>query len=351
MSAPLSLQLQPSTLKLPSSPSLSTSSLSRDVVFLYPYGPCDRCSVPLRRCRCRRSPLVLHSLDLYFDRPTNPQPTAKRQTEVPSQGGGNPFDAIIQNITAGFNGSFGVGFPLNVNATYGLGDGGSNPFSAIFQQLIPSAFNGLAGPGNNVSLTGVSGQPPFFFGLGFSPANGTSPGGFDFSSIFSGISGPFSDILSSFLGGTNVTTFPISFPGAGNSSFGGGFPTIPDQNATLPGSNDTSRPFPPFDTILPFPVSNGTTPSFPGAPNATVPSESGNMTALPVPTFNPTALPFPIPSDVVSSIEVELSSIVVSISDASLPVGTVVPSSPASVSSLLPTDVSTSIPAIPTETA
>jgi len=47
-----------------SSLSLSTSSLSRDVVFLCSCGPCDRCSAPLRRCRRRCSSLVPYSPNL-----------------------------------------------------------------------------------------------------------------------------------------------------------------------------------------------------------------------------------------------------------------------------------------------
>ena len=67
MAAPLSPQLQLSSLKLTRSASLSTSSpLSQNALFLCFRGPYDRCSVPLHWCRCCRSPSVLPSLDLAF---------------------------------------------------------------------------------------------------------------------------------------------------------------------------------------------------------------------------------------------------------------------------------------------
>ena len=196
----------------------------------------------------------------------------------------------------------GLAGPFNVNATYGLGSPGQggDQFGSIFSQLFPAAFNGLAGPGNNVSVTGVSGQPPSFIGLGFSPVNGTGAGGFDFISSFSQISGPFADIISSILNGTSFSTFAIPSPGAGGSFPGAGFPT--GQNSTFPGPNSG-------------------TPTFP---------DSGPATALPIPSFRPTALPFPIPSDVASSIAAELSSIAVSLS-VTLPTDTFVPYFPTSV--------------------
>jgi hypothetical protein len=209
--------------------------------------------------------------------------TAKRQSEspaVPSQEGGNPFDGIIQNITAGYDDSLGASGPFNIDATYGLDDQGSSPFGDLFQELIPATFDGLTGPGNNMSLTGIPGQPPLSIGLGFAPLNGTD--GFDFTSAYSQISGLFAEILSGFLGGSNVTTFPISGFGASDP-----FPGTPGQNATLPGS-----------------------------PDATSPKLRRRIASpLPVPTFDPAYLPFSIPSDVASSIEAQFSSIAVDISE------------------------------------
>lgn len=173
----------------------------------------------------------------------------------------------------------------------------------------------------------MTGQPPFSVGLGFSPANGTGFGGFNFTSAFPQASDAFSSILSSFFNGTNVTTFPIIPPGFNGTSL------------PFSGFNGTMSPFPGLNgTTLPF--ANGSYPSgvpsgFPSGIPSGLPSgfpsdlPSGSMTILPYPTFNPSVLPFPVASDVASSIQVGLSSVAVSISDAlpSLPTTPVVPTS------------------------
>ena len=109
-------------------------------------------------------------------------------------------------------------------------------FNPTFEELIPAAFSGLTGPGNNVNVVGIPGQSPFSIGLGFFPINGTDPSGFNFSSSFSEISVPFCEIISSVLGG-NFTAFPLPFPGVdGNSTFpgfGGGTPPSPGLNGTI----------------------------------------------------------------------------------------------------------------------
>ena len=56
-------------------------------------------------------------------------------------------------------------------------------------------------------------------------------------------------------------------------------------------------------TSLPSSGFNGTTPTFAGTPNATLPG-SGNMTARPLPTINSTVLSFSFPSDVASPVAV-----------------------------------------------
>ena len=246
-----------------------------------------------------------------FLRPTNLQSTAKRQTAVPSESQ-NPFDSIVQPLAAGFNGS--LAGPFNVQATYGFDGQGSDQLGSTFSQLFPAVFNGLAGPGNNVSVGGVIGQPSSSIGLGFFPVDGIGAGGFDFNSSFSQIAGPFADIISSIFNGTSFTTFPISSFGASGSFPGGTSPTFPGQNSTSPGLTPTipsfkraiPQPPAPNGAIPPFPGVNDITPVLPGAPNATLP-DFGTVTAPPFP--NPSDLPFPLPSNVTSSTGSQSSSI------------------------------------------
>ena len=272
-----------------------------------------------------------------IDRSANSQSTAKRQQNPDIQtgqaAGGGPFNGTIGPIAAGFNTSaFG---PFNVNATFGLGDEGTNEFSALFEYLIPAIFNGLTGTVNNVSLTGVPGQPSSLVGLGFSPADSATHGGFNFTSAFPKISGPFSEILSSFFNGSNMYTFPIIPPG------------FTGLNGTMPGflsMNGTTLPFGNFSQAGGFP--NGLPSSFPGGLPSGIPTNltnsfptdlpsgiptnvsgslptdfpseflsdlpSGTISAVPYPTFDSSVLP----SDVASSIQVELSSVASSISQA-----------------------------------
>ena len=123
---------------------------------------------------------------------------------------------------------------LNIDFTYGLDEQERDLFGPIFLELIPAAFDGLTGPGNNVSITGVSGQSPFSIGLGFSPINGSDASGFNSTSVFSLFSSPICEIISSALGGGDFTAFPIPPFGADGS-----FPDSP----TIPGGNSTfSKP-------------------------------------------------------------------------------------------------------------
>jgi hypothetical protein len=278
-------------------------------------------------------------------------------SESVTSGNDTSLDSIIQGFASGFGGNINATGPFNVNATFGLGDQGSNPFVALLQQLIPAAFNGLTGHDNNMNLTGVPGQSPFSFGLGFSPVNGTGAGEFDFTSIFSQILGPFSSIVSTFLGGGNITAFPIPFPGAGSPSgqngtfpsFSGIFPGFNGSssgfNGTFPSSNGTFPSFggssPSFNGTTPsFPEFNGTAPPFSGDSNSTLP-DFGPETAFPSPTFTPTVLP---PTDVASSIEEPLPTEVSSSTEEPLPTDTSDP-----IEEPLPTEVSSPDPATPTE--
>ena len=106
--------------------------------------------------------------------------------------------------------------------------------------------------------------------------------------------------------------------------------------------NGIVPPSPGFEvTSLPSSGSNGTTPTFAGTPNATLP-DSENMTAHPFPTFNSTVLPFYFPSDVASPVAVGSSEAL-----PSLP--TDISSDP--ISTDVPTDTPpTNTPADPTPT-
>ena len=331
--------LPSSSSRLSSFPSLLASlpllPLSRDGLFLCFHGPCDRCSVPLRWCRCRRSPLVFCSFG--YIRPTDPKATAKRQNTTTTSYSNLPdLQTIVQALVSNLGGTVGGTGALKVNATFGLGNQSeSNPLDAIFQQLIPIAFNGLTGPGNSMNLTGVPGLPPFFIGLDFSPANGTAPGGFDPASVFSQISVPFSELLSTLLGGSNITTFPMfggSFPDAG-------FPTIPGQNSTFPDVNGTTLPSSSIPSVsardLPLPALIPADLPLWHIPSDIVSNVGNGLSSI--------GLPLPIPSGIPSSIGSELPSIASGIPG-------VLPSISPPLSSVLPlpTDISTPAAPLPT---
>ena len=163
-----------------------------------------------------------------------------------------------------------------------------------------------------MNLTGVTGQPPFSVGLGFSPVDGTTAGGFNFTSAFPQISDPFSNILSSLFNGSTVFTFPITPPGLNGTMLP--FQGFNGSISSFPGLNGTTSPFAngnytgSFPSGLPsggFPTNVSS--SFPTSLPSGFPSDlptglpSGSVPPLPNPTSDPTVSPSPISSDTASS--------------------------------------------------